>query len=216
MVSKMDESSTIKGKKKILAAAPERRLGGSTHPKKKKIGSPKREKWSAEHDWEREWDRLGKKRELDRTIKRLREASIPSYNLQSRDLHGLHRPPVHSQCINPLISTSKEVQLHSKENEKRLAEHHSRTWRRCSRTIQRSRWRSGETRKKKGEKKYEFSGTTLSLVSLIGDANDALIDWSCGYWHSSSEMVAKAPSDPWMWESVTRNNSSMEGAIGAR
>ena len=44
----------LREKKKRLAAAPERRLGGSTHPKKKKIGSTKREKGLAEHDWEHE------------------------------------------------------------------------------------------------------------------------------------------------------------------
>ena len=165
---------------------PERRLEDEGS-RKEKIGSTKWKKISAEHDWEREWDRLGEKRELDRTIKRLWETSIPGCNLQPHDLHGLHPLPVHSQRINPLISASRDVQPHHREKEKGSAEHHSKTWRRCSRTIQRSRGRCGETRKKRGRKKAKFSGMTLSPVSLIGDANDALIDWSCGCWRSSSD-----------------------------
>ena len=55
-------------------------------------------------------------------------------------------------------------------------------------------------RKKKEWKKAEFSGTIFGPLFLIRDAKDALIDWSCGCWRSPSEMVAKAPSDPWMRE----------------
>ena len=70
----------------------------------------------------------------------------------------------------------------------------------CSCTIQRSRGMCKEMGKKMEGKKAEFSGTILGPVSLIKDAKDALINWSCSYWRSSSEMVAKVLSDPWMGE----------------
>ena len=50
-------------------------------------------------------------------------ASIPRCNLQPHDLHRLHPPPVHSQCINPSIPASREVQPHRWEKE-RVQSHH--------------------------------------------------------------------------------------------
>ena len=51
----------------------------------------------------------------------------------------------------------------------------------CSCTIQRSRGMCKEMGKKMEGKKAEFSGTILGPVSLIKDAKDALINWSCSY-----------------------------------